>query len=576
MISACQYLAAEAGFSILEAGGNAIDAGVAAGIALGVVQPEYVNFAGVAPIIVYSAKEDRVLTIPGLGPWPKAIPRDYFKTRHGGKIPQGVLRTVVPAAPDAWITALERFGTMSFGEVAHSAIGFARDGFCVYPLMSEIITAHEAEYRRYPSNVALYLPHGGPPRPGEIFVQKALAATIQYMADQELAARRHGREAGLAAARDAFYRGDIAQAIVKFQRDNGGFLSAEDLANYCSGFDEPVEGTFGEIRVFACGPWCQGPSLLQSLNLLDGAELRGFGHNSAGALHRITEAVKLAFADREAYFGDPRLVEVPIEALLSQDYAQRRRAMIRADRAWPEMPPAGDPRRLAADRRPLPNPPPQAGEGNGEPGGAAPVPQRAFSMPEIDTSHVCVIDRHGNVFAATPSDGSYNAPVIPELGIIPSPRGSQSWGDPDHPSGVAPGKRPRLTPNPAIAIKPGTMKMPFGTPGGDVQTQAMLQVFLNIHLFGMEVQEAVEAPRCASYSFPSSFEPHPYHPGLLNLESRIDCATGAELSQLGHRVEWWPDWTWLAGAVCTIVADEKTRVLKGGADPRRPSYALGV
>jgi len=561
MVAACQYLAAEAGFKILEAGGNAIDAGVATGMALAVTQPEYVNFAGVAPIIIYSAKDDRVFTIPGLGPWPKATPRDFFRKNHGGKIPQGILRTVVPAAPDAWITALERFGTMSFGEVAQSAIAYARDGFPVYPLMSEIITEHESEYRAFPSNVAVYLPKGRPPRTGEVFVQAALARTIQFMADQEAAARSRGREAGLAAARDAFYRGDIARAIVKFQKENGGFLSAEDLANYRSGFDEPVATTFGDIKLYACGPWCQGPSLLQALNLLDAGELKKLGHNSPGYLHRITEAVKLAFADREAYFGDPRIIDVPIEALLSRDYAQRRREMIRADRAWPEMPPAGDPRRSGME--------PAAR-------GAARVPEGAFSAPEIDTSHVSCIDRHGNVFAATPSDGSYNAPVIPELGIIPSPRGSQNWGDPDHPSGVAPGKRPRLTPSPAIAIEPGKMKMPFGTPGGDVQTQAMLQVFLNVHLFGMEVQDAVEAPRVASYSYPSSFEPHAYHPGLLNAESRIDKATGEALGRLGHKVEWWPDWTWLAGAVCTVVADLESGVLKGGADPRRPSYALGL
>ena len=173
MVVACQYLASEAGFRILEAGGNAIDAGVAAGIALGVVQPEYVNFGGVAPIIVYSAKENRILTIPGLGTWPKTIQRDYFQKHHLGTIPSGVLRTVVPAAPDAWITALARWGTMSFGDVAASAIGFARDGFPVYPLMSEIITEHEAEYRRFPSSIPIYLPQGRPPRVGEIFVQRA-------------------------------------------------------------------------------------------------------------------------------------------------------------------------------------------------------------------------------------------------------------------------------------------------------------------------------------------------------------------------------------------------------------------
>src|SRR5258705_5542869 len=308
------------------------------------------------------------------------------------------------------------------------------------------------------------------------------------------------------------------------------------------------------------------------MNLLDAAELHKLGHNSTSYLHHITEAVKLAFADREAYFGDPRMIDVPIEAILSHDYAKKRREMIRPDKAWPEMPPAGDPRKLAAERAyPIPSPPPLAGKGR-----ESVVPERAFSAPELDTSHVCVVDKHGNVFAATPSDGSYNAPAIPELGIIPSPRGSQNWGDPDHPSGVAPGKRPRLTPSPAIAIEPGKMKMPFGTPGGDVQTQAMLQVFLNIHLFGMDVQEAVEAPHVASYSYPSSFEPHAYHPGLLHMESRIDKATGDELGRLGHKIGWWPDWTSLAGAVCTVVADQESGVLKGGADPRRPSYALGL
>ena len=226
--------------------------------------------------------------------------------------------------------------------------------------------------------------------------------------------------------------------------------------------------------------------------------------------------MKLAFADREAYFGDPRMVDVPIEAMLSRDYAE---TTPRDDPPGQGLAGNAAGRRSAQARR------------RARGAGAPLVPERAFSAPELDTSHVCGIDQHGNVFAATPSDGSYNAPVIPELGIIPSPRGSQNWGDPDHPSGVAPGKRPRLTPSPAIAIQPGKMKMPFGTPGGDVQTQAMLQVFLNIHLFGMELQEAVEAPRVASYSYPSSFEPHAYHPGLLNLESRIDKATGDALGR---------------------------------------------
>jgi gamma-glutamyltranspeptidase/glutathione hydrolase len=231
--------------------------------------------------------------------------------------------------------------------------------------------------------------------------------------------------------------------------------------------------------------------------------MRKLGHNSPGYLHRIAEAL-LAFADREAYFGDPRIVEVPTDALLSREYAHHRRKMIRPDRAWPEMPPAGDPRGQHSERAPR---------------RTSPVPEAAWRAPELDTSYVCAIDRHGNVFSATPSDGSYNAPVGPGLGIIPSPRGSQNWADPGHPSGVAPGKRPRLTPNPAIAIEPGKMAMPFGTPGGDVQTQAMLQVFLNVHLFGMEAQEPWKR-RAPPLQLPPPSSRIAHHPGRLNLEGR--------------------------------------------------------
>lgn len=558
MVSACHYLAAQAGSRVLDAGGNAIDAGVAAGMALAVVQPEYVNFAGVAPIIV-RLKTGELTTISGLGGWPKALTPDYFATHHKGRIPRGVLRTVVPGAPDAWITALEKFGTMSFGEVSLGAIDLARNGFPVNPLMAELMASKEAQYREFPSCVSLYLPNGHTPRVGEIFVQADLANTLQYMVDEERAAAGKGREAGLDRARRAFYRGDIAQRIVRHQAENGGLLSAEDLADFRVGLEAPVHVAFGDIDLYGCGPWSQGPCLLQAVNLLKNDRLRDLGHNSADYLHRITEAIKLVFADREAWFGDPRHVDVPIDALLSDAYAQRRRSDIREAEAWPGMPPSGTAEDLgcAGARKP-----------------PAPAAAPAWRAPDLDTSYVCVVDRWGNTFSATPSDGSYNAPVVPGLGIIPSPRGSQSWADPKHPSAAAAGKRPRLTPNPAIAVGPEWV-MPFGTPGGDVQTQAMLQVFFNIVVFGMEPQDAVEAPRCASYSFPSSFEPHEYHAGLLNLEGRIDRAAGESLAAWGHRVQWWPDWTWLAGSVCTIVADRGRGLLKGAADPRRPAYAIG-
>jgi gamma-glutamyltranspeptidase/glutathione hydrolase len=552
MISAGHYLAATAGFQILEAGGNAIDAGCAAGIALGVLQSDIVNVAGVAPIMIYSAAEDRVITIAGLGGWPKALDPELFMREHGGKMPSGVLRTVVPAAPDAWITALARWGSMSFGQVAEAAIRFAGEGFAMYALMADSVAKNAEGYRSTPETAAIYLPGGTPPVVGALFRQQELAASLQYMADEERAAGRTSREAGLEAARAAFYRGDIAQKILAHHRAEGGLLQADDLAGYRSPVVPPVVRRHGDLDVYTCDAWCQGPVLLQALGILAGTDVRGLGHNSPTYIHRVTEAIKLAFADREAFYGDPDFIDVPLDRLLDPAYCRERAGMIDDGRAWPEMPPAGKP--LAT---PLP-------------AGAAGDPR-----PEPDTSYVCAVDKHGNVFSATPSDGSWNVPVTPGTGLVVSSRGSQSRPDPRHPAGVAPGKRPRLTPNPALAVERGRRFLPFGTPGGDVQSQSMLQVLLNVFAFGMDPQQAIEAPRFASYSYPSSFAPFEYYPGRLNLEARIARDVGDDLARRGHQVNWWPEWTWLAGGVCAILADQDTGLMQGGADPRRLSYAVG-
>ena len=336
-------------------------------------------------------------------------------------------------------------------------------------------------------------------------------------------------------------------------KQEGGLLSAEDLAEYRSPITRPERRRFGDLEVFTCGAWCQGPVLLQTLALLEGTNLTGLGHNSADYVHHLTEALKLAFADREAYYGDPAVVEVPLATLISQEYAAERRKLIRPDRAWPEMPPAGELGRSTGSFAPA------AGDPN----------------PEPDTSYVCVADRHGNLFSATPSDGSYGSPVVPGTGLIPSNRGSQSRPDPRHPAGAAPGKRPRLTPNPALAIKGGDRFLPFGTPGGDVQSQAMLQVLLNLFTFGQDVQSAIESPRFASYSYPSSFAPYDYYPGRLAIEARIPEPVIAELARRGHEIQRWPDWIWTAGAVCALDVDRKRGVMEAGADPRRAAYALG-
>lgn len=557
-VSAGHYLASAAGFAVLEAGGNAIDAGCAAGMVLGVTLPDLVNVAGVAPILIRKA-DGTVETIAGLGHWPRSLPADVFMREHGGQIPDGVRRTVVPAAPDAWITALARFGTMRFGEAAAAAIRFAAEGFPVYPLLADMIAGHAGEYARWPSNAAIFLPGGAPPRVGDIFVQADLARSLRYMADEEAAALARGadRAAGLEAARRAFYRGDIARAIVKFHRQEGGWLSAADLETYRSPVERAVRIRFAGTDVYTCGAWCQGPVLGQALNILDAAALSAAGHNSAEYLHTLVEALKLAFADREAFYGDPDHVDVPLERLLDPAYGAARRDLIDPGHAWPELPPAG------------------------RPGGQAGLPHLTPRLPGVpagpprDTSYICTVDRWGNAVSATPSDVSSDTPVVPGTGLCPSSRGSQSWTDPGHPSRLAPGKRPRLTPNPAMAVAEGLFVLPFGTPGGDVQNQAMLQAFLNMRLFGMDPQEAVEQPRAATYSFPDSFEPHDYFPGRLCLEGRIAAATGGELEALGHRITWWPERIWRAGAVCAIHADQQSGVLTAGADPRRASYAVG-
>jgi gamma-glutamyltranspeptidase / glutathione hydrolase len=555
MAVAGHHGATHAAFAILEAGGNAVDAGVAAGLALGVLQSDIVNIAGVAPILVYVAERDEVVSIAGLGTWPKAARAEYFREHHGGRIPKGLLRTVVPAAPAAWITALERFGTMSFSDVAAAAIRFAGDGFVMYPLMAEVIASHEADYRLWPSSCAIYLPNGRPPQVGDLLVQSDLARSLQYMCDQEAAASGKGRLAGLKAARDAFYRGDLAATFVKFHQENGGWLAAEDLAGFEAEVEAPVQVRYKEHEIYTCQPWCQGPALAQAFKLVEGLDIAVLGHNSPAYIHAVVEALKLVFADRERYFGDPRFVDVPLDRLLSPAYLAERRAAIRYDRAHPGLPPAGDGSRPAA------------------------VLAKGESRGQLDTSYVCVVDRHGNAFSATPSDTSSDSPVIPGTGLVPSMRGTQSWTNSDHASVVAPGKRPRLTPSPTLALgrrgRHGRELFPFGTPGGDVQIQAMLQAFLNVVEFGMDLQQAVEAPRFATYSFPDSFEPHAYQPDRLMLEARLPGATGDRLSELGHDVQWWPQFVWRAGAMGMIRKDPDSGLMSAGADPRRQTYALG-
>ena len=550
------YWASLAGHGILEAGGNAIDAGVAVGLAINVLESEMTGFAGVAPTLIRRAGDGQAVTFVGVGPWPQALSAEYFRTHFGGRIPPGILNTVVPAAPDIWLSALERFGTMSFGEVAAAAISFARDGFPMYPLMAEVLTEHLPEYQDLPSTAAIFLPQGRVPRVGERFVQRDLGATLQYLADEE-AASRGGREAGLQAARRAFYEGDIARAIVAQQEEQGGFMTRDDLARFRAEIMPATEARFGEYALYGCGPWSQGPMILHAAQMLARFPLREMGHNTARYIHTVAEALKLAAADREAYFGDPAHIDVPLESILAEEFTNHRAANI-GETAVPTMPAPG-----AIPGFDIPSWQPD------------PSSQPAPALDALETSYFCVVDREGNVFSATPSDPTISGEVVPGTGITTSMWGTRGHTDERHPARVGPGWRPRMSANPMLGILPGREMIPVGSPGSEVLGQAQLQVFLNMTVFGMDPQTAVEVPRFASYSWPASAIPHSYAPGQLNLEAAIDHSVGEELASFGHAVKWWPERTWRAGSVCTIRSDLESGVLNGGADPRRTAYAIG-
>ncbi len=575
MVASGHHLATQAALRILERGGNAVDAGVAAGICLGVLQSDLVNFGGVAPIVVHLAGTRQPRTVAGLGRWPRLASVALFRERCNGEIPAGVLRTVVPAAPDAWITALHRFGTLTFEDVTRDAIALARDGFPMHAFMAHSIAEDEAAYRRWPGTAAVYLPGGRPPQVGEIFRQPALADTMERMLRAERARRFAGRAAALQAARDCFYRGELAEAMLDFQRQHDGLLRREDLASYRSPVEEAPHVDYRGLQVYGCGAWCQGPALLQALNLLETYDLPGLGHNSTAYVHTLVEAFKLVFADREAFIGDPDFVRVPLAGLLSKAYAAERRQAIDPRRAWGELPPAGDPWRHNGAAPAARAAAAASGGGRGAERLSASGAGPGETGDRWDTSHVAVIDRWGNLFSATPSDAPPQSPIVPQLGILLSGRGSQSWVDERHASSLEPGKRPRLTPAPALVLRHGRPLLAFGTPGGDVQIQAMAQVLVNLVDFGMDPQEAVEAPRFATYNFPGSFAPHAYNPGLLRMESRLGDDVLAALGRLGNRVEAWQDFSWRGGGVCVVRHDAERGILEGAADPRRECTAGG-
>ena len=561
MVSSNHFLATHAAVRILEMGGNAIDAGVAAGLVINVVQPDETSLGGIAPILVHEGPSRRTYALCGVGPWSRAFNPDEFA--RTGEIPQGPKSVIVPAALDAWVLALQRAGRLSFEQVAVPAIELAEGGYVVDRFLAANLVAEVETLRRWPASAAIFLPQGRPLERGEPLVQSDLAGTLLELVRVERAWTWRGRTSALQAIRDHFYRGAWAHEIVDSVNAWGGCLTVDDLANFQVREEEPVRGRFAGMELCVCGPWCQGPVILQTLQILNGFDLPSLGHNHAEYLHVLVEALKLVFADRERFYGDPDYVNVPLENLLSSAYAARRRALIDVSRAASSMPPAGDPwgdTGSAGQLRAAPSiQPDEAPRGAGGP----------------DTSYVAVIDRDGNGFSATPSDSSLVAPVVPGLGFVPSTRGSQSRPDASHPAACLPGHRPRVTPTPVMGLKDGEAVLALGTPGGDAQPQALVQFLLNLGVFGLDPQAAIEAPRVISASFPQSFSPYTYRPGVLQVEGRIPRAVCEVLSNRGHRIEMWPDWYTAAGCVCAVLRDPDRGVLVGAADPRRLSLALG-
>jgi gamma-glutamyltranspeptidase/glutathione hydrolase len=561
VIASEHYLAASAGARMFARGGNAIDAAIAAAFVEGVANPHMHTIGGEAPMLIHSARTRTVVALNGNMAAPARATIEHYRSLGLKLVPyEGLLAAGVPAAFDSFATALREFGTMRLADVLEPALALAEEGCPAHAGLTGVggtagegavagagatIASNAEKFRtRWPTSAGVYLPGGEVPRAGALIRNPALAAFFRRLLDAESGAKARGREAAIDAARDRFYRGDVARDIVAWSDANGGLLGADDLASFATRIEEPARAGFRGVTVLKCGPWSQGPVFLQQLRLLEGFDLRAMGHNSADYVHTVVEAAKLAFADREAYYADPAFTPVPLDDLLSKPYAELRRALIDSRAASLEQRP-GDPIAM----RPLRN-------------GAAEA--RAWGA---GTVHTCAADRDGNLIAITPSGGWIpSSPVIDSLGFPLGTRMQTFYLDERHPNALAPRKRPRTTLSPSLAMRAGEPWLAFGTPGGDQQDQWTLQFFLNVVEFGMNLQEAIEAPKFSTAHFPSSFYPHAALPGVVRIETRIDERVRAELESRGHRLDLRSAWS--EGYVLAVERDAESGVMRAGADPR--------
>lgn len=540
---------------VLEAGGNAVDAGVAAGLATNVVQVDMCNLAGIAPILVRPAGSSEVTSVAGVGRWSSTATLDAYTARYGGDMPPGCHPCIVPGALAGWLSALDRFGTWSFADVAAPAIELAADGFILDATVAAALDLFAWVYEQWPSSRAIYCKEGRRARAGDRLFQADLGGLLKRLVDAESHVGAGGsgdvsarsRSACLDAVRREFYEGEVARAMVDFVNAEGGFLTTGDLASFRAELaPAPARPfpAFGDLTVHVTpAEWSQGPSLLQALAILQFFDLKSLGHNSVEYLHVVLEAVKLAFSDRERYYGDAGTVDV--DTLVSDTHAKELAAFIRPDAVLPDL-----------------------------------LTLRHGADGVVSTTHIVVVDSEGSAFSSAPSDPLAMGPIVPGLGVMVSGRGVQSRTEPGHPAALGPGRRPRVTPSPAIVLGPDDQVWPIACPGGDVILQAMLQALLNVSVFEMTEQQAVEAPRAVSLAFPDSFYPHAHPAGKVVLESRIPEPVMEGLAALGHEVHEWPPFEFEAGSVGMIRGRPSSTArgrtgLRAGADPRRAAYAVG-
>jgi gamma-glutamyltranspeptidase/glutathione hydrolase len=582
MVSSTHWLASQSGMAVLEAGGNAFDAAVAAGFVLQVVEPHLNGPAGEVPVIGWDAGSGEPFVVCGQGTAPAGATLEAFDDLGLDMVPgTGLLPACVPGAFDGWLTLLQRYGTLPFADVLGFAVGYARHGFPLVPRIAATIETVAGMFEEHwPSSARVWRPGGHTPSAGELFANPDLAATYERILDAAVAAGAD-RDAQIEAARSAFYEGFVAEAITEFAagaevmddsgKPHAGLLRFHDLAGWRASVEQPIALDYHGCTVLKPGPWAQGAVMLQQLALLRGYDLDELSTTGPELVHLVTECAKLAFADREAWYGDPRMVDVPIGTLLSEDYNDERRRLVGARADMGDLRPGrpdGRTPRLAAARRPERTAESLAGAALGEP------TVRSDGGTRGDTCHVDVVDRWGNMVSATPSGGwLQSSPVVPGLGFPLGTRGQMFWLEEGLPASLAPGKRPRTTLSPTLALRDGRGWLAFGTPGGDQQDQWSLLFLLRVLHGGLNLQEAIDAPAWHTSHFPSSFYPRQRHPGRVHVESRLPSESVDALRERGHEVV--VEDAWSLGRLAAVSRDPHG-LLRAGSNPRgMQGYAVG-